>query len=165
MPLLNSLGQLRRPDKSSSKFHDQLREVLCGEEYKQWVPNISGEDLAWLVDYLDKVRRRITLPHSPLKSAQALDSLDPTSSCFCACLRELRHICGTMMTLPTSYTHSSSLMDISPQPVASGGSGDLYEGSLNGSKVCVKHVRVYSKDGPGKATQVHHPISSPACGC
>ena len=68
MPSLNSFRQLRRSDKSSSKFHDQLREVLCGEEYKQWALNIDGEDLVWLVDYLDKVHRRIALPHSLLNS-------------------------------------------------------------------------------------------------
>ena len=54
---LNSLRQLRRPDRSSSKFHDQLKDVLCGEEYKQWVQSLDGEDLMWLVDYLDKVPR------------------------------------------------------------------------------------------------------------
>ena len=46
------------------------------------------------------------------------------------------------------------------QPVASGGSGDVYEGRLDGLKVCVKRVRIYSKDGPENATKVrprpHH---------
>lgn len=58
------------------------------------------------------------------------------------------------MILPTSYTLSSQALDVGRQPVASGGSGDVYEGSLHGSKVCVKRVRVYSKDGPQKATKV-----------
>ena len=63
MPLLNALGQLRRLDNSSPGFHDHLSHVLYGEEYKKWVPNLDGDDLVWLVDCLDKVRRHIVIPH------------------------------------------------------------------------------------------------------
>jgi len=63
------------------------------------------------------------------------------------------------MILPTSYTLSSVPLVVDRQPVASGGSGDLYEGTFNGSRACVKRGRVYSKDGPGKAIKVHHPDS------
>jgi hypothetical protein len=64
-----ALQQLHRLDRSSSGFHDQLSNVLYGEEYTQCVPNLQDDDLTWLVDYLDKVRRRVALPHSPLKPA------------------------------------------------------------------------------------------------
>jgi len=60
------------------------------------------------------------------------------------------------MILPSSYTLSSSLINIGRQPLASGGSGDIYKGTLNGLEVCVKRVRVYSKEGPKKATRVCH---------
>ena len=60
------------------------------------------------------------------------------------------------MILPTSHVLSSSLLNIGRSPVASGGSGDVYEGTLNGSKVCVKRIRMYSKDGPKEATKVRH---------
>ena len=43
---------------------------------------------------------------------------------------------------------------VGDQPVASGGSGDVYEGWLDDSKVCVKRVRIYSKDGPENVTKV-----------
>ena len=69
------------------------------------------------------------------------------------------------MTLPTSYTLSSSLLNIDRRPVASGGPGDVYEGTLNGSKVCVKRIRVYSEDGPEKATRVRYPVVFPVCHC
>ena len=59
---------------------------------------------------------------------------------------------------------SSSLLKISPNPFISGGFGDVYEGNLNGSTVCVKRVRMYTKDGPEKATKVHYDaITFPAC--
>ena len=58
------------------------------------------------------------------------------------------------MTLPTSYTLSAQVLTVGHQPVVSGSSGDVYEGTLSGSKVCVKRIRVNSKDGAEKATKV-----------
>ena len=56
------LQQLHHLDVSSPGFHDQLNDTLYGEEYQQCAPNLQGNDLIWLVDYLDKVPRRISLP-------------------------------------------------------------------------------------------------------
>jgi len=61
-PVLQRLDGLKR---SSSDFHDQLSNVLYAEEYKQYVSDLRGDDLVWLVDYLDEVRCRLALPHSP----------------------------------------------------------------------------------------------------
>jgi hypothetical protein len=66
------------------------------------------------------------------------------------------------MILPTSHTPSASLLNIGHHPVASGGSGDVYEGTFDGSEVCVKRIRVYSNDGPEKAIKVDHHIALPA---
>ena len=63
----NPLEQLRRLDLSSPKFHDQVRKILYGEEYRQWVVSVQGDDLVGLVDYLDKVCFRFSFTHSPLK--------------------------------------------------------------------------------------------------
>ena len=71
-------------------------------------------------------------------------------------MRELRHICGARKTLPTSSALSSQVLLISNQPVASGGSGDVYEGSLNNLRVCVKRVRVYARDSSGEPPDVRH---------
>jgi len=69
-------------------------------------------------------------------------------------MRELRTICGARGILPTSYTHSSHLLNLDTKPFASGGYGDVYHGTLNGSRVCIKCVRVFTGD-PQKAVQVH----------
>ena len=69
MPSSPTLQQLDRLNRSSPDFHDQLYNVLYGQEYKQCVPNLQGEDLVWLVNYLDKVRRRVALSRSPLMPA------------------------------------------------------------------------------------------------
>ena len=68
MPPPNS-PVLQQLDRLLSEFYSQLRNVLCGEKYKQCVPNLQGDDLVWLVDYLDKVCRRAALFHSPLELA------------------------------------------------------------------------------------------------
>jgi len=66
-PSSSTLQQLYRLNRSSPDFHDQLCDVLYKEEYVRCVPNLEGDDLVRLVNYLDNVRRRIALPHSPLK--------------------------------------------------------------------------------------------------
>lgn len=52
-----ALQRLDHIDRASPDFHDQLNNVLYGEEYKQHVQGLNAEDMAWLVDYLDKVHR------------------------------------------------------------------------------------------------------------
>lgn len=153
-PSSPALQQLHRLDGSSSGFHDQLSKVLYGKEYRRCVPTLHGDDSMWLVDYLDKVRRHIALPHSPLKPTQALGGLDPFSAAFRKCLSELRTICGMRGILPTSYMLSSRLVNITPDPFASGGYGDVYEGTLDGSRICIKRIRVYTGDDPKMATRV-----------
>ena len=56
------LQQLRLLDRSLSGFHDQLTKVLYGEGYQQRVANSQGDDLVWLVDYLDRVCRHVAFP-------------------------------------------------------------------------------------------------------
>ncbi|KAF9645422.1 kinase-like protein [Thelephora ganbajun] len=134
-PSSPALQQLHHLDTSSPDFHAQLYNILCGQEYVQCVPNLKDDDLIWLVDYLDK----------------ALDRLDLSSPVSRKCQHELRSICSTSATLPTSYMLSTGLLDIDPVPFASGGFGDAYRGTLNGSRVCIKRIRTYHFDH-GRAT-------------
>jgi len=68
-PSSPALQQLHCLDRSSPDFHDQLCSVLYGEEYKRCAPKLEGDDLVWLLDYLDKVPHPAVIPNSPLKSA------------------------------------------------------------------------------------------------
>jgi len=61
------LQELQRFDRSSPDFQGQLSSVLYGPEYVRCVPDLQGDDLVWLVDYLDKVRPCIALPNFPLR--------------------------------------------------------------------------------------------------
>ena len=57
MPLQTALQRLQRLDRSSLDFQDQLSNILNEEEYAQRVSNLQGDDLVWLIGYLDEVRR------------------------------------------------------------------------------------------------------------
>ena len=56
------LQQIHRIDKSSPSFSDQLNNAIHGPEYLRCVPILGDDDAAWLVNYLDEVRRRVPLP-------------------------------------------------------------------------------------------------------
>jgi len=66
MSSYNPLNQLRHLDKSSPNFHDQVGDVLHGEEYKKWVSNLQDNNLVGFVNHLDKVCYPAS-HHSPLK--------------------------------------------------------------------------------------------------
>jgi len=69
LPNLPALQRLHRLNVSSSGFCDRLSNALYEEEYQQCVPDLQGDDLVWLVDYLDKVPRYVISPHPSLKPA------------------------------------------------------------------------------------------------
>jgi len=52
--------------KSLPQFHSKFRNIIGGKEYRERVPHLRGDDLAWLVEYLDSVSLQIALPHSIL---------------------------------------------------------------------------------------------------
>ena len=51
----NVLEQLRGFDRASPQFHKHLSNFLRSEGYRSAIPNLQGEDVAWLVEYLDSV--------------------------------------------------------------------------------------------------------------
>ena len=62
MPSHMLLQQLCLLDRSSSKFHDQVSDILYGEGYRECASSLQGNDLVWLIDYLDEVCCHITTP-------------------------------------------------------------------------------------------------------
>ena len=62
----NLLQTLRDLDRTSARFHNQLIDLLRGNEYRDVIPTLEGEDLAWLVDYLDDVSLHNVSPHPTL---------------------------------------------------------------------------------------------------
>ena len=60
------LRTLRDLDRTSPHFRNQLIDFLRGNEYRHVAPSLQGEDLAWLVNYLDDVSICIVFPHHAL---------------------------------------------------------------------------------------------------
>ena len=60
----NPLQRLRDLDR---EFHRQLIDILHGDEYRDVVPNLEDEDVAWLVGFLDSVNLQVSLFRSVLK--------------------------------------------------------------------------------------------------
>ena len=63
----NPLQPLHDLDRTSPQFHELLLDFLRGNEYQTSVPTLQGENLAWLVEYLDSVSVQTTSPHSALR--------------------------------------------------------------------------------------------------
>ena len=51
----DALAQLRGFDRASPEFHKRLSNLLRSEGYRSVVPTLQGEDLTWVVEYLDSV--------------------------------------------------------------------------------------------------------------
>lgn len=51
----DSLQPLHDLDRTSPLFHGQLIDFLRGNEYRDVIPSLQNEDLAWLIEYLDGV--------------------------------------------------------------------------------------------------------------
>ena len=58
-PVLEKFHNL---DRSLTEYHNQLINILYGEEYARCVITLQGDELRWLVDHLDKVRGPIVPP-------------------------------------------------------------------------------------------------------
>ena len=68
-PSSPALQRLHHLDTSTPGFHDQLSNVLYGQEYRQCVPKLRGDDPVWLVEYLNAVRTPSRFTSSPVLPA------------------------------------------------------------------------------------------------
>jgi len=107
--------------------------------------SFQDENAVWHVEHLDNVCLHIALYLLSTQPAQLLETLDPASPAFRKCLDELGRVCGTLEKLPRSYVLEGSLSVPSLCNVTNGHSWDVYEGSLNGSGVCVKRSMIYAR--------------------
>lgn len=67
-------------------------------------------------------------------------------------------MCGTRKILPESYRLLGTDLITSSHPVGSGAVADIYEGTLDGRKVCVKRTRACSNGDPREVQGVSHPL-------
>ena len=63
------LRQLRDLNKASPQFHEQLSNFFRGDVYRNVLPHLSGDNLEWLVEYLDGVSFQIIFSRSALNTS------------------------------------------------------------------------------------------------
>ncbi|KAF9647776.1 kinase-like protein [Thelephora ganbajun] len=130
------LRQLHGLDRTSPQFRKQLSNLLRGDEYQNVVPGLQGEDLVWLVEYLNSVLGGIS---------------DPPSLEFKEFLHELGNICGVKGALPGSCMFLDTLPDVSI-PFASGS-------TLDGSRLRIKRVKIHANGQLQKVKQAFHEVA------
>ncbi|KAF9779311.1 CNH domain-containing protein [Thelephora terrestris] len=120
------LQHLYTLDTSSPDLLRYLYYLIQNDDEEQYVSSLQGSELTRLVDFLDG----------------ALDVIPITDDVSRRCLHKLQAICGRHKILPSSYNISGDLTIIDDDPVASGGFSDVWEGTYDGKKVCIKRLRI-----------------------
>ena len=63
-----------------------------------------------------------------------------------------------MKLLPTSHIIPGQFIKTAEHPIASGGFGDVWEGTYNTKWVAIKALRVYKEEDVQKVRKVTHPV-------
>ena len=137
------LQHLYSLDTSSPNLSRCLYCLIRSDEEEQYLSTLQGSELTQLVDFLDEVRSSPPASVQLTKPiVQILDAAPMADDVFRRCLHKLKTICSRHAILPSSYTIVGDLARTGNDPVAFGGFSDVWEGTYNGSKVCIKHLRV-----------------------
>jgi len=141
------LQHLYSLDNSSPNFLRVLYGLIRHDEDEQYSSSLGGEELAQLVDFLDDVCP-LLLVFSPVpnQAPQALNTIPTSDDVFRQCLRKLRAICGYHTTLPTSHVIRGDLARTGESAIAFGGFADVWQGTHDGRRVCIKVFRVSLND-------------------
>ena len=137
------LQQLYSIDISSPDFLRYLYYLIRDDDEEQYLTNLQETELTQLVDFLDKVRPSSSASSRPTNRVpQALDVTPTTDDVSRRCLHKLQAICGHRIVLPSSYNVSGDLSRNGSHPAASGGFSDVWEGTYDSRKVCIKCLRI-----------------------
>lgn len=155
MPVPQILERLYSLDTSSPDFSYYLYCLVKTNEEEQDLSSLQGPPLTKLVDFLDSVRSLPLASFHPTKqSPQVLDVPQITGDIRRLCLHQLQAICSLHMTLPSVHIIVDGLAEAEDEPLASGGFSDIWEGTYNDTKVCIKRPRV-TKQNRSTVQKVH----------
>jgi hypothetical protein len=138
------LQHLYSLDTSSPDLLRYIYYLIQNDDEDQYLYSLQGSELTRLVDFLDGVRPPPSVSFPPLttQTLQALDVIPITDDVSRRCLHKLQAICGRHKILPSSYNIFGDLTINDDDPVASGGFSDVWEGTYDGKKVCIKRLRI-----------------------
>ena len=147
---------LYRLDRSSTRFPEQLSELLQDVGWVKEFQYLPEGDLVKLIGYLDNVRSISTSVRPCSSSLQVLNSLDRTGSPFREGLHLLREICSLRTILPTTcevFGDTSFHRWILDTPSKF---GSTYKGYLGTAAVCIKRFDPNPAKDRVRAEQVSH---------
>ena len=132
----------------SPEFSSCLDRLIQSDKEDRYLSTLQGPELTRLVDFLDRVRvlPPTSFPPAYEKTLQALGIIPVTEDVSRRCLHKLQAICSDSGILPSSHIVSGGLVRVGDYPVASTNLSDVWEGTLKGAKVCIKHPRITIKD-------------------
>ena len=137
------LQHLYSLDASSPDIPLYLYCLIENDAQERYLAGLRGSELTRLVDFLEEVR---ALPsvifRSMNRTVQVLDVIPNTDDVSRRCLHKLQDICNHHKVLPSSYIVSGDLVKAGSHPTTSGGFSNVWEGTYNHKKVCIKCVMI-----------------------
>ena len=82
-----------------------------------------------------------------------MEELPRNSIAFERTHRKLQRICTSPVLLPLSHILLAGALHLKERPFACGGFADVYEGTYDGSRVCIRKLRIISASDSGPATK------------
>ena len=135
----------------SPEFSRCLDNLIESDEEDHYLLSLQGSELTRLVDFLDGVRFLPSPPSFQLtkKTLQVLGVIPVTEDISGRCLLKLQDICSRHRILPSSHIISGGLVKVDDYPVTATGCSNVWKGTHNGAKVCIKSPRISEKDRRG----------------
>ena len=129
------------------EFSRCLDRLIQSDGEEHYLSNLQGSDMTRLVDFLDRVRAFLFAFFQFTKQIlQALGTIPVTEDISRRCLHKLQAICSDSRILPSSYVISGGLVRVGDYPIASTNLSDVWEGTHNTTKVCIKNARITIRD-------------------
>ena len=131
----------------SPEFSRCLDLLIQSDDADHYLLGLQGPELTRLVDFLDRVRVIRLAPFQLTKKIlQALGIIPVTEDVSRRCLNKLQDICSHHRILPPSHIISGRLARVGDCEVASTNLSDVWEGTFNGARVCIKCPRINRRE-------------------
>ena len=148
MPTSEVLQHLYSFNTFSPEFSRCLDSLIQSDEEDHYLSSLQGPELTRLVDFLDRVRVLPSASFLPAyeKTLQALGIVPVTEDVSRRCLNKLQALCSHHGVLPSSHIISGGLVKAGDCAIAATNLSDVWEGTFNGAKVCIKSPRITLRD-------------------
>jgi hypothetical protein len=114
------------------------------------IDGVSGNRACCSQEEIDRLSEVLQLCFIGLSTAdichQALVSSDSDLPLYCQGIRQLRHLCRATKLVPTPCIISKEIAQIPTNPISKTAFSDVWSGTLDGSPVAIKVLRLHRDD-------------------